>query len=62
MKDGAPYCRLLASFFTFFASFFSLGLFAGSFFTAFLLSCALLMMFAPVEERIYFHLAVNDTL
>jgi hypothetical protein len=50
MKDSTAYCRLLASFFIFFASFFSLGLLAGSFFTAFLLSWLLLMMVAPMEK------------
>jgi hypothetical protein len=41
------YWRFIASFLIFLASFFSLGVLAGSFFVAFLLSWLLLMMFAP---------------
>jgi hypothetical protein len=62
MKDSTAYCRLLASFFIFFASFFSLGLLAGSFFTAFLLSWLLLMMVAPMKKSgVGLHFAVQTS-
>jgi hypothetical protein len=48
LRSRAPaYWRFIASFLIFLASFFSLGVLAGSFFVAFLLSWLLLMMFAP---------------
>lgn len=45
------YCRFKVSFFSFFASFFSLGVLVATFFCAFLASWVLLMMSSYVESR-----------
>ena len=43
LTSGSNHCRFISSFFNFFTAFFSFIVLAGSFLTAFLLSCALLM-------------------
>ena len=47
LPECKNYWRLRSSFFTFLASFFSFGVFAGSFFTDFFVSLLLLMVDAP---------------